>query len=90
MNSFVLGPDTSQLTVGQFIAQAAPGGLEVRNERGEILAFVLSPADVELLTYADAERDFALHRPLIEEALSRNGGSSTAEMLRKAVDQLQR
>jgi hypothetical protein len=89
MNSFVLGPDTANLTVGQFLSQASPGGLEVRNERGDVMAFVLSPADYEAFTYAEAERDFELHRAEVEAAMARRGGVTTAELLRKAADAAQ-
>jgi hypothetical protein len=86
MNSFVLGPETANLTVGQFLSQASPGGLEVRNERGDVVAFVLSPADYEAFTYAEAERDFEIHRPEVEAAMTRRGGVTTAELLRKAAE----
>ena len=84
MNSFVLTSESANLPIGHLLAQASEGSLTVQNENGEVVAIVLSPADFEALTYAEAERDFELHRDEIAQALARKGGITTAELLRRA------
>jgi hypothetical protein len=84
MNSFVLTTESANLSIAHLLSQAGSGGVTVRNEAGQMVAVVLSSGDYEALTYAEAERDFELHREEVEQAMSRSGGIATAELLRKA------
>lgn len=84
MNTFLLTAESASLSIAHLLSQASGGGMAVQNEHGEVVAVVLSPADYDALTYAEAERDFELHRDEVEQALSRSGGVTTAELLSNA------
>jgi hypothetical protein len=85
VNSIVLTPETAQLSIAHLLSQVGDGGVELRNDKGELVAVVLSPTDREAWAYAEAQRDFDQHREEIEQAMSRRGGVTTAELLRKAA-----
>ncbi len=85
MNSIVLTPETANLSIAHLLSHVGNGGVELRNDKGEIVALVLSPADHDAWVYSEAQRDFDQHRNEIEQAMSRRGGVTTAELLRKAA-----
>jgi hypothetical protein len=84
MNTFVLSPQTADLPVRDLLNQAANGGLTVLDTEGNVVAYVLSPADREELIYAQAKLDLELHRDEVEAARKRRGGVTTKELLERA------
>ena len=84
MNTFVLSPQTANLPVQDLLTRAASGSVEVRDTEGNILAYVLSPADCEALIYAEARLDLEQHRDEVNQALKRRGGITTKQLLEKA------
>ena len=85
MQSFVLGDQTAAMSIEGLVQQAAVGGVEVRNQAGEVVAYVLPPNDRDAWLYAEARIDFEEHRAEIEAACARRGGVTTAELLAKAA-----
>lgn len=85
MTTLVLNADTSQMSIENLLQQASSGGVEVRDADGKVVGIVLSPADHEAWIYAEAFRDIAENRDELAEALSRRGGVTTEELLRKAA-----
>jgi len=84
MHTFVLSDQTASLPVGPLVQQAATGAVEVRDTKGNVVAFVMSPHDREALTYLEAYRDFEQHRDEIRQALKRCDGITTQELLKRA------
>jgi hypothetical protein len=84
MSTIILDPDTANLPIGQLLQQVESGGIEVRDESGDVVAFVLSPADHQAWIYAEAERDLIDNRPKVQQALGRRGGVTTAQLLENA------
>lgn len=85
MNTFVLSPLTANLSVQDLITRAANGSIEVLDVNGNVIAYLLSPVDHEVLTYAEAKIDMEQHRETIDAAASRRGGVTTAELLEHAI-----
>lgn len=85
MQTFVLTDQTASQSVEGLIRQAAGGGVEVRDQTGQVVAYVLSPADRDSWLYAEARMYFVEHRSEIEAAGARRGGVTTAELLAKAA-----
>lgn len=83
MQTFVLSDQTAATPVGGVIAQAAGGGLEIRNAEGKVVAYVLSPADEQAWAYAEARVYFENHRHEFAAAAKRKDGITTAELLTK-------
>jgi len=81
LQTFVLSAETASMPVEGLIKQAASGGVEVRDERGKLIAYVVSPEDREAMAYLDACQDFDKHREEIAAALQRRGGVTTKELL---------
>ena len=88
MQTFVLSDQTALLPVGGLIEKAASGGLEVRNQDGAVVAYVLPPADHEAWLYAEARVYFEEHREEFAAARERHAGITTAELLAKASAQV--
>jgi|GEM_PF-2579530 len=84
MNTIILNAETANLSIEQLLQQAKGGGVEVRDASGKVVAFVLSPADQEALTYVEANLDLNRNQQDVREALARRGGATTAELLEKA------
>ena len=84
MNMFILSPETAGMSVQVFLNQVGRGNLEVRDQCGNVVAYVLGPEDRDSLTYAEAERDLAEHHDDLQAALLRRGGITTKKLLEKA------
>jgi hypothetical protein len=84
MQTFLLTPQTENMSIRLLLNEAATKSLEVRDVDGKVVAYVLSPAEHEALIYADARRDIQEHRAEIDAARKRRGGVTTAELLEKA------
>ncbi len=84
LQTFVLSDQTAGLPIQGLIQRAAAGGVEVRDNGGNVIAYVLPPNNREAWAYAEARLDFEQHRDEIAAALGRCGGVTTAELLRKA------
>lgn len=85
MTTLVLNADTSQMPIAQLLEQANQGAIEVQDSDGKVVAVVLSATEHEAVVYAEALRDVAEHRDELKAALTRRGGITTAELLRKAA-----
>jgi hypothetical protein len=85
MQTFVLGDQSTSMSIEGLIQQAAGGGVEVRDQAGQVVAYVLRPADRDAWLYAEARVYFNEHRTEIEAAGARRGGVTTAELLAKAA-----
>jgi hypothetical protein len=85
MNTLVLNAQTASLSIEHLLKQVDSGGVEVRDTQGKVVAFVLSPADHEAWTYAEAHLDLSNHPNEVHEALGRRGGVTTAQLLEKAA-----
>ncbi|MDX1948581.1 MAG: hypothetical protein SFU86_24555 [Pirellulaceae bacterium] len=85
MQTLVLSDQTAAISLGGLIEKSAGEGLEVRDQNGKVVAYLLSPDNRGAWLYAQARLDFEEHRQEIELALTRKGGISTAELLAKAV-----
>jgi hypothetical protein len=83
MNTIVLNSETAQWSVERLLNHVAEQGIEVQDSNGKVLAFVLSPGNRESLTYLEAHADLNENLATVREALQRQGGVTTAEMLRK-------
>ena len=84
MQTFVLGDQTASMSIEGLIRQAAGGGVEVRDQAGQVVAYVLPPADRDAWLYAEARVYFNEHRTEIEAAGARRGGVTTQQLLAKA------
>ena len=85
MNSIIFSQDSSNLSVEQLLQHAQGGGVQLKDADGQVLAFVLSPADHEALTYVEAGLELLRNAEDIQEALGRSGGVTTTELLDKAA-----
>jgi hypothetical protein len=85
MNTFILNTETANLSIEQLLQKANEGGVEVLDDQGNVLAFVLPPADREAWTYAEANFDITQHLGDIKKALGRRGGITTSQLLEKAA-----
>lgn len=81
MNTFVLNTETSSLSVDHLLKQVVPGGVEVRDAKGNVLALVLPPADHVAWTYAQAHLDIDQHKNEVQQALKRQGGVTTSQLM---------
>ena len=84
MNTFILSPQTANLPIQDLLTQAASGSVEILDGDGNVLAYVVTPADREALIYAEARVDLEQHRDEVKKALNRRGGITTQELLDKA------
>lgn len=84
METVLLTAETSQMPLGLVLQRAATGGLEIRDDAGNVVALVLSPKDRDERLYAEAFADLEGHREEIRRAASRRDGVTTAELLRRA------
>ncbi len=84
MNTFVLNAETSDWSIAHLLKQVGESGIEVRDDQGKVVAFVLSPRSHEALTYAEAHLDLDEHLEEIKKAVGRRSGITTAELLAKA------
>jgi hypothetical protein len=85
MTIFELNAETSGLSIEHLLKQVGEDGVQVRNAKGHIVALVFPPRDHEALTYAEAHLDLNEHLDQVRQALGRQGGVTTAELLGKAV-----
>jgi hypothetical protein len=85
MNTFVLSAETANMSIDHLLKQMSSGGVEVRDAEGNIVAFVLGPADQEALTYAEANIYLNQHKDQLRQAVERRGGISTSQLLAKAA-----
>ena len=85
MSTFVLNAETASLSIGHLLNQVGKGGLEVRDDHGNIVAFVISPGDHEALTYAEAQVDLNENTDQVRQALGRLDGITTSQLLEKAA-----
>ncbi|MEX2170156.1 MAG: hypothetical protein WD851_12665 [Pirellulales bacterium] len=81
MSTIILGTETANLPLGQLLQQVDTGGIEVRDQQGNVVAFVLSPVDHQAWVYSEAQRDLEEHPDELRQALGRRGGASTAQLL---------
>jgi len=84
MNTLILDAETANFSLQHLLQQVERGSFEVRNAQGNVVAFVLSPADHEAWTYVEANLDLNQHRDEVQQALRRRGGATTAQLLEKA------
>ncbi|MEX0613297.1 MAG: hypothetical protein WD738_02500 [Pirellulales bacterium] len=85
MNTLILNSETANLPIEHLLKQVNTGGVEVRDAQGNVLAFVLSPADHEAWTYAEANLDLNYHQDEVRQALERRGGVTTLQLSANAV-----
>ena len=85
MSTIILGTETANLPLGQLLQQVDRGGIEVRDQQGNVVALVLSPADHQAWIYVEAQRDLDVNRDKVEQALTRRGGVTTAQLLENAA-----
>ena len=86
LQTFVLSDNTASQPVGPILQQAASsGGIEVRDGNGKTVAYVLPADNREAWLYAEAQIYFEQHKNEIETAGDRDGGITTAELLKKAA-----
>jgi hypothetical protein len=81
MQTFVLNPSSGQLPIGGLVDQVGTNGVEVRNDAGEVIAYVLPPAMKEALTYMEARRELEAHAEEVRAAVGRRGGRTMSEIL---------
>ena len=86
MNTFVLDSQTASLPISDLVTQASNGGVQVHDAHGKVVVYILSPADKEAWTYAEAHLELDRHRSEIEEAVKRKSGITTKELLAKAAN----
>jgi len=79
---FAMGAGSAGTSVAGLIRFLKEISAECQDRDGKFIAQVLSPEQAEL-AYAEAFRDFEEHREEILAAGARNGGVTTAEMLKK-------
>jgi hypothetical protein len=85
MQTFVLDEHAASVPATLFRdAASGGGGVEVLDDQGKIVAFVLSPHDREAWTYAEARMEVINHRDEIRAAMQRRGGVTTKELLERA------
>jgi hypothetical protein len=85
MNTIVFNSETANLSLEHLVNRLNDGGFEIRDQQGNVVALMLSPAEQEALTYAEARLDLDKNREQVRQALGRSGGISTAELLKKAA-----
>jgi hypothetical protein len=85
VNNLILSNETANLSIQHLLTQANDGGVAVRDAKGKVIAFVLSPTDREAWTYAEAHLDLDQNIEQVRRALGRRGGITTAELLAKAA-----
>lgn len=81
MQTFVLNPSSGQLPIGGLVDQLGATGFEVRNDAGELIAYVLPPTMKEALTYLEARRELETHAAEVRAAAARRGGRTLPEIL---------
>jgi hypothetical protein len=85
MNTIVLDKETFAWSVQHLLEQAANGGVKLLDSAGKTVAFCLPPSDKEAWIYAEANLDIDENIDEVRQALSRSGGITTAELLRRAA-----
>lgn len=85
MNTLVLNSETAHMSIEHLLKQAEGGGVEVRDAEGNVVALVLSPADHQAWTYAEANFDLSRNQAQVREALARREGITTDQLLKKAA-----
>lgn len=81
MQTFVLNPGSGQLSIDGLVNQLGTSGVEVRNDAGEVVAYVLPPAMKDALTYLEARRELEEHAEEVRAAAARRGGRTMQEIL---------
>ncbi len=89
MNTFILSPLTANVPIHDLLSRVVNGSVEIIDVEGNIIAYVLSPDDRGILTYAEARLDFDQHREEVNKATSRRGGVTTKQLLENAKAALQ-
>jgi hypothetical protein len=84
MQTIVVDAANAQIPLGTLVSQASPGGVELRGESGELIAFVLPAHDRAAWAYAAACNDIDANLDKVRAAVARKGGISTEELLQRA------
>ena len=90
MATFILDQNSANLPVQDLLSQAATESVAVLDTQGNIVAYVLSPADREGMVYAEARRDLYQNWEQVDAALKRRGGVTTEELLERARNAAER
>lgn len=78
METIVIGTDPTTSSINSIMAKVGPTGAEVRNDQGQLIAYVYPPN--ALTTYAGPEFEFGGN---LKDTMSRRGGKTTQELLEK-------
>jgi hypothetical protein len=84
MNTFVIDSNTASMPIKDLLTRAGAGSIALFDVDGNVLAYLISPADREELIYAEARFDLEQHQEAVRSAISRRGGISTKQLLEKA------
>ena len=85
MKSLILNTETSNLTVQNLLKQIDSESVEVQDMQGNVVAFILSPADTQAWTYVEANFDLDRHEDKVRQTLKQRGGVTTAQLLDNAA-----
>jgi hypothetical protein len=69
------------MSISSLLSEARKGGVEILNDDGKIVGYVLPPDDDEAWAYAEASMDIQQHRDEILTAMERRTGVTTRELL---------
>lgn len=89
MTILVRNAEAANLPIAVLLNQVGSGSVELRDDAGNIVAFVITPADHQAWTYAEASLDLDEHRQEVRRALERRGGVTTEQLLKNAVSAAQ-
>lgn len=84
MQTFVISPQTENLPIKVLLNQANQQSLAVQDTDGNLVAYVLSPAEHQAITLAEARLDLLLHQAEVQAARARRSGVTTDELLKHA------
>ena len=83
MTKFVLSSGNDSTPLKSLIEQVGTGGIEVCDDSGTVLAYVLPPADREELLYRAADEWAEANRDVLLRRVQTKGGITTEELCRK-------
>ena len=83
MATIILNSETAALTVKELLLRVASGEIEIRDEAGTVLAYLVSPSSREQRLYAAAEVEAQGDRALLLKRSERQGGVTTEELCHK-------
>ena len=88
METIVLGTEAARISIGDFVQQIGPDGVEIRDSEGRLMGVVLPPQHLLAATTAiQYEWEFGKSPRIlelggdIEAAMQRRGGKSTQQLL---------